>query len=81
MLLNIQHANYIHHISAIIFSLFPLSKASQGDVGHAVALLTAQSTAVQDPGETQKSGTSEEVWDDQKGTVRHKMGRNTTFKY
>ncbi|XP_061596355.1 ubiquitin carboxyl-terminal hydrolase 28 isoform X2 [Cololabis saira] len=41
-------------------------KVSQGDIGHAVGLLTIQPTEVQKPGEPQESGTSEETWEAQK---------------
>ncbi|KAM6907168.1 ubiquitin carboxyl-terminal hydrolase 28 [Xenentodon cancila] len=41
-------------------------QVSQGDVGHAVGLLTIQPTEVQKPGEPQESGTSEETWEAQK---------------
>lgn len=58
----------ISRICAVIFSLSPLFKASQGDIGHAVGLLTTQPAEVQDPGEPQESGTSGEAWEGQKGT-------------
>lgn len=44
-----------------------MCKASQGDVGHAVGLLTAQTAEVQDPGDHQDPGAPGESWDDQKG--------------
>lgn len=53
---------------ALIFSLSSLFQASQGDIGHAVGLLTTQSADVQDPGEPQESETSGEAWEGQKGT-------------
>lgn len=59
----------ISKISALLF------KASQGDIGHAVGLLTTQPAEVQDPGEPQESGTSGETWEGQKGTLR----TNQTF--
>lgn len=59
----------LSRISALIYSLFPLFKASQGDIGAAVGLLTAQSAEVQDPGEPQEAGTSAEAWEGQKGTL------------
>lgn len=40
-------------------------KASQGDIGHAVGLLTTQPAEVQDPG---KSETSGDTWEAHKGT-------------
>lgn len=64
----------VSHISAIIISLSALSQASQGDVGHAVGLLTTQPAEVQDPGETQKPGIPEEVWEGQKGTAEGPTG-------
>ncbi|XP_028451128.1 ubiquitin carboxyl-terminal hydrolase 28 isoform X2 [Perca flavescens] len=47
--------------------------ASQGDVGHAVGLLTTQSAEVQDPGEPQESGTSAEAWEGQKGLPKDEL--------
>lgn len=52
-----------------ICSFFSLLKVSQGDIGHAVGLLTTQNAEVQDPGEPQESGTSGEAWEGQKGTL------------
>lgn len=46
-----------------------MCKASQGDVGHAVGLLTAQTAEVQDPGDHQDPGAPGESWDDQKGEI------------
>ncbi|XP_016897136.1 ubiquitin carboxyl-terminal hydrolase 28 isoform X4 [Cynoglossus semilaevis] len=46
--------------------LFRALNASQGDVGHAVGLLTAQTAEVQDPGDHQDPGAPGESWDDQK---------------
>ena len=48
-------------------------KASQGDVGHAVGLLTTQPAEVQDPGEPEEPGAPEEAWEGQKGTARAKI--------
>lgn len=53
--------------SIFIYSFFSLLKVSQGDIGHAVGLLTTQTAEVQDPGEPQESGTSGEAWEGQKG--------------
>lgn len=55
--------------SIFIYSFFSLLKVSQGDIGHAVGLLTTQTAEVQDPGEPQESGTSGEAWEGQKGTL------------
>ncbi|XP_051903202.1 ubiquitin carboxyl-terminal hydrolase 28 isoform X1 [Hippocampus zosterae] len=41
-------------------------KASRGDIGHAVGLLTSQPVEVQNAGEPQKSGIPVEAWDGQK---------------
>lgn len=54
--------------------LFPpylpaLLKASRGDIGHAVGLLTSQPVEVQNAGEPQKSGIPVEAWDGQKGMI------------
>ncbi|KAL7389276.1 hypothetical protein ABVT39_000938 [Epinephelus coioides] len=46
--------------------LYRALNASQGDIGHAVGLLTTQTAEVQDPGEPQESGTSAEAWEGQK---------------
>lgn len=68
--------NYIQNTCSYpIFS--PLFKASQGDIGHAVGLLTTQPAEVQDPGEPQESGTSGETWEGQKGT----FGTKQAFSY
>uniref|UniRef100_A0AAQ5ZPW9 ubiquitinyl hydrolase 1 n=1 Tax=Amphiprion ocellaris TaxID=80972 RepID=A0AAQ5ZPW9_AMPOC len=54
--------------------LYRALNASQGDIGHAVGLLTAQTAEVQDSGEPQESGTSGEVaWDDQKGLPKDEL--------
>lgn len=55
--------------SIFIYSFFSLLKVSQGDIGHAVGLLTTQTAEVQDPGEPQESGISGEAWEGQKGTL------------
>ncbi|KAM3601776.1 uncharacterized protein V6R79_018744 [Siganus canaliculatus] len=47
--------------------------ASQGDIGHAVGLLTTQPAEVQDPGEPQESGTSGEAWEAQKGLPKDEL--------
>lgn len=47
-----------------------LLKASQGDVGHAVGLLTTQPPELQDPGEAQESGSSGGAWEGPKGGYR-----------
>ncbi|XP_034744925.1 ubiquitin carboxyl-terminal hydrolase 28 isoform X3 [Etheostoma cragini] len=53
--------------------LYRALNASQGDVGHAVGLLTSQSAEVQDPGEPQESGTSAEAWKGQKGLPKDEL--------
>ncbi|XP_035846679.1 ubiquitin carboxyl-terminal hydrolase 28 isoform X3 [Sander lucioperca] len=53
--------------------LYRALNASQGDVGHAVGLLTTQSAEVQDPGEPQESGTSAEAWEGQKGLPKDEL--------
>ncbi|XP_078121851.1 ubiquitin carboxyl-terminal hydrolase 28 [Sander vitreus] len=53
--------------------LYTALNASQGDVGHAVGLLTTQSAEVQDPGEPQESGTSAEAWEGQKGLPKDEL--------
>lgn len=72
-------------LSALIISLSLLLKASQGDIGHAVGLLTTQPAEVRDPGEPQEAGTSEEAWEGQKGTGTATAGNNqqqlSTFKF
>ncbi|KAI3373959.1 hypothetical protein L3Q82_022522 [Scortum barcoo] len=47
--------------------------ASQGDIGHAVGLLTTQPAEVQDPGEPQELRTSGEVWEGQKGLPKDEL--------
>uniref|UniRef100_A0A8C4EXE0 ubiquitinyl hydrolase 1 n=1 Tax=Dicentrarchus labrax TaxID=13489 RepID=A0A8C4EXE0_DICLA len=49
--------------------LYRAMNASQGDIGHAVGLLTTQPAEVQDPGEPQELETSGEAWEGQKGTL------------
>lgn len=66
-----QISNVLEHCG-LIFSLCRLLKASQGDIGNAVGLLTTQPAEVQDPGETQEPGPSAEAWDGQKGTLGEK---------
>uniref|UniRef100_A0A3Q2R0T0 Ubiquitin specific peptidase 28 n=1 Tax=Fundulus heteroclitus TaxID=8078 RepID=A0A3Q2R0T0_FUNHE len=53
--------------------LYKALKASQGDVGHAVGLLTTQSVEVQDSAEPQDSGTSAETWDSQRGLPKDEL--------
>ncbi|KAM4547480.1 ubiquitin carboxyl-terminal hydrolase 28 [Fundulus diaphanus] len=53
--------------------LYKALKASQGDVGHAVGLLTTQSVEVQDSAEPQDSGTSAETWDGQRGLPKDEL--------
>ncbi|XP_026184936.1 ubiquitin carboxyl-terminal hydrolase 28 isoform X3 [Mastacembelus armatus] len=53
--------------------LYRALNASQGDIGHAVALLTTQSGEVQDSGETQESRTSGEPWQGQKGICKDEL--------
>lgn len=59
----------------LIYSFSSLFKVSQGDIGHAVGLLTTEPAKVQDPGEPQESGTSGEAWESQKGTLGMQTGR------
>ncbi|KAF3705855.1 Ubiquitin carboxyl-terminal hydrolase 28 [Channa argus] len=47
--------------------------ASQGDIGHAVGLLTAQPAEVQNPRETQESRTSGEDWVGEKGVCKDEL--------
>ncbi|XP_047235116.1 ubiquitin carboxyl-terminal hydrolase 28 isoform X3 [Girardinichthys multiradiatus] len=49
------------------------NSASQGDVGHAVGLLTSQTVEVQDSAEPQESGTSAEAWDGQRGLPKDEL--------
>ncbi|XP_059208231.1 ubiquitin carboxyl-terminal hydrolase 28 [Centropristis striata] len=53
--------------------LYRALNASQGDIGHAVGLLTTQSADVQDPGEPQELGTSAEAWEGQKGLPKDEL--------
>ncbi|KAM9347950.1 ubiquitin carboxyl-terminal hydrolase 28 isoform 2-T2 [Symphorus nematophorus] len=53
--------------------LYRALNASQGDIGHAVGLLTTQPAEVQDPGEPQESGTSAEAWEGQKGQPKDEL--------
>ncbi|XP_041864184.1 ubiquitin carboxyl-terminal hydrolase 28 isoform X2 [Melanotaenia boesemani] len=53
--------------------LFKTLKASQGDIGHAVGLLTTQPAEVQDPAEPQESGISGETWEGQKGLPKDEL--------
>ncbi|XP_045896858.1 ubiquitin carboxyl-terminal hydrolase 28 [Micropterus dolomieu] len=53
--------------------LYRALNASQGDIGHAVGLLTTQPAEVQDPGELQDSGTSGEDWEGQKGLPKDEL--------
>lgn len=69
VLLDVAVTDKIINICSFIYSFFSLLKVSQGDIGHAVGLLTTQTAEVQDPGEPQESGTSGEPWEGQKGTL------------
>ncbi|XP_029375101.1 ubiquitin carboxyl-terminal hydrolase 28 isoform X3 [Echeneis naucrates] len=53
--------------------LYTALNASQGDIGHAVGLLTTQPAEVQGPGEPRDSGTSEEAWEGQKGIRKDEL--------
>ncbi|KAG8008466.1 Ubiquitin carboxyl-terminal hydrolase 28, partial [Nibea albiflora] len=53
--------------------LYRALNASQGDIGHAVGLLTTQTAEVQDSGEPQESGTSGEAWEGQKGLPKDEL--------
>ncbi|KAM4727355.1 ubiquitin carboxyl-terminal hydrolase 28 [Anableps anableps] len=53
--------------------LYKALKASQGDIGHAVGLLTTQTVEVQDSAEPQESGTSAETWDKQRGLPKDEL--------
>uniref|UniRef100_A0A4W6E1W9 Ubiquitin specific peptidase 28 n=1 Tax=Lates calcarifer TaxID=8187 RepID=A0A4W6E1W9_LATCA len=53
--------------------LYRALNASQGDIGHAVGLLTTHPAEVQDPGETQESGNSGEAWEGQKGIRKDEL--------
>nr|XP_054587017.1 ubiquitin carboxyl-terminal hydrolase 28 isoform X1 [Nothobranchius furzeri] len=54
-------------------TLYKALKASQGDVGHAVGLLTTQAAEVQEPAEPQESGSSVETWEGQKGLPKDEL--------
>ncbi|XP_030009701.1 ubiquitin carboxyl-terminal hydrolase 28 isoform X3 [Sphaeramia orbicularis] len=47
--------------------------ASQGDIGHAVGLLTTQTAEVQDPGEAQQPGTTGQNWEGHKGLGKDEL--------
>ncbi|XP_063752011.1 ubiquitin carboxyl-terminal hydrolase 28 isoform X2 [Eleginops maclovinus] len=49
------------------------NSASQGDIGHAVGLLTTLSAEVQDPEEPPEPGLSAEDWDKQKGLPKDEL--------
>ncbi|XP_051257898.1 ubiquitin carboxyl-terminal hydrolase 28 isoform X3 [Dicentrarchus labrax] len=53
--------------------LYRAMNASQGDIGHAVGLLTTQPAEVQDPGEPQELETSGEAWEGQKGLPKDEL--------
>nr|XP_046266749.1 ubiquitin carboxyl-terminal hydrolase 28 isoform X2 [Scatophagus argus] len=53
--------------------LYRALNASQGDVGHAVGLLTTQPAEVQDPGQPQESGTSGEARESQTGLPKDEL--------
>ncbi|XP_034461678.1 ubiquitin carboxyl-terminal hydrolase 28 isoform X1 [Hippoglossus hippoglossus] len=53
--------------------LYRALKASQGDVGHAVGLLTTQPAEVQDPGEPEETGAPEEAWEGPKGIRKDEL--------
>ncbi|XP_041657432.1 ubiquitin carboxyl-terminal hydrolase 28 isoform X3 [Cheilinus undulatus] len=53
--------------------LYKALNASQGDVGHAVGLLTTQPAEVQDPGEPQPLETSAEAWEAQKDLPKDEL--------
>lgn len=44
-------------------------KASRGDIGHAVGLLTSQPQQAHDPGDPQQPAVSGETWEGQSGTL------------
>lgn len=65
----------IHHqlnFCPNLLHVSPVSKASRGDVGHAVGLLTSQPAEVQDPGDSQDPAASGETWEGHKGTLEPK---------
>lgn len=53
--------------------LYRALNVSQGDIGHAVGLLTTEPAKHQDPGEPQESGTSGEAWESQKGLPKDEL--------
>ncbi|KAM9332124.1 ubiquitin carboxyl-terminal hydrolase 28 isoform 2-T2 [Pholidichthys leucotaenia] len=53
--------------------LYRALNASQGDIGHAVGLLTTQPAEVQDSGEPQELGTPGDAWDGQKGVPKDEL--------
>lgn len=53
--------------------LYRALNVSQGDIGHAVGLLTTEPAKDQDPGEPQESGTSGEAWESQKGLPKDEL--------
>ncbi|CAB1448199.1 unnamed protein product [Pleuronectes platessa] len=53
--------------------LYRALKASQGDVGHAVGMLTTQPPEVQDPGDPEESGAPEEAWEGPKGIRKDEL--------
>ncbi|KAM9728442.1 ubiquitin carboxyl-terminal hydrolase 28 isoform 1-T1 [Menidia menidia] len=53
--------------------LYKALKASQGDVGHAVGLLTTQPAEAQDPAAPQESGMSRETWEGQKALPKDEL--------
>ncbi|CAK6964536.1 ubiquitin carboxyl-terminal hydrolase 28 isoform X1 [Scomber scombrus] len=67
--------NQLREITGIQDSqiLYRALNASQGDIGHAVGLLTTQSAEVQDPGELQETETPEVAWEGQKGVHKDEL--------
>ncbi|XP_071398994.1 ubiquitin carboxyl-terminal hydrolase 28 [Centroberyx affinis] len=53
--------------------LYRALNASQGDIGHAVGLLTTQPPEVQDSGEPQESEPNGEAWEAQKGLPKDEL--------
>ncbi|XP_029134431.2 ubiquitin carboxyl-terminal hydrolase 28 isoform X2 [Labrus bergylta] len=53
--------------------LYKAMSASQGDIGHAVGLLTTRSAEVQDPGEPQPLESSAEAWEGQKDLPKDEL--------
>nr|XP_020454301.1 ubiquitin carboxyl-terminal hydrolase 28 isoform X3 [Monopterus albus] len=54
-------------------TLYRALNASQGDIGHAVGLLTTQPAEVQDSGQTPELETSGEDWEGQKGICKDEL--------